>query len=222
MNTTSLPRTVRKGRTMFRMLSHGKFRDVIIKIDRKLGLKYLDFGKESLDDLGLSQAVANGHQSSGYDLYLVLRDLGITHADSILDLGSGKGGALVTMAEYPFRKIVGVEISPRLAEIAKKNMIRLGYKERIKVSCANAAEYGSLSDFSYIYLYNPFPSAVLRTVLENIKRSLRERPRVLRIIYANPQCEDDLRSDELFEKVAEYRFNNRAPIVVYANGPKDV
>src|SRR5262245_6350419 len=48
-----------------------------------------------------------------------LRALPARHEDlTFVDLGSGKGKALFLAAAYPFRRIVGVELSPRLHRIA--------------------------------------------------------------------------------------------------------
>jgi hypothetical protein len=38
-----------------------------------------------------------------------------------MDLGCGKGRALIVASEWPFRQILGVELSPRLARAAQKN-----------------------------------------------------------------------------------------------------
>ena len=45
---------------------------------------------------------------------------------TFIDLGSGKGRALLIASEYPFRAIVGVELSPRLHAIAVANIA--GYR----------------------------------------------------------------------------------------------
>ena len=44
---------------------------------------------------------------------------------SFIDFGSGKGRVLMMAAEYPFKQVIGVELSPELNEIAKQNIARL-------------------------------------------------------------------------------------------------
>ena len=39
-----------------------------------------------------------------------------------IDLGSGKGRTLLMASEYPFRKILGVELLPELNQIAQENL----------------------------------------------------------------------------------------------------
>src|SRR5580704_1717125 len=41
---------------------------------------------------------------------------------TFLDLGSGKGRTLLMASDYPFRRIIGVELLPSLDEIARENL----------------------------------------------------------------------------------------------------
>lgn len=212
----SFTRVLRKSKTLALMLAAGDIRDTVMLLNRRLGLKYLDFSKETVEDLGLESSTANGHQTSGFELDLVLGNLTLTSKDAIIDLGSGKGGALLVMAHYPFGKILGVELSSELATIAKRNIARLGRKRRIEVVCEDASKYEFLDDFNYVYLFNPFPDPVMIRVLENLKLSLQKRPRDLTIIYANPKCEDAFREGGFFKKTDEYFFENKDSTVIYA------
>src|ERR1700760_2411871 len=49
--------------------------------------------------------------------------LDLQHFDFV-DIGSGKGRALLLATDYPFRKIVGIELSPELDRIARANVAR--------------------------------------------------------------------------------------------------
>ena len=59
--------------------------------------------------------VCRDHAASGEDRF---RDV------HILDLGSGKGRALLLASMYPFAHIVGVEVQPELDDIARQNIER--------------------------------------------------------------------------------------------------
>src|SRR6516225_8353137 len=51
--------------------------------------------------------------------------LPIAHeAFTFVDIGCGKGRALMVASAFPFRRLVGVEISPELCEIARANTAR--------------------------------------------------------------------------------------------------
>src|ERR1700691_1972444 len=43
---------------------------------------------------------------------------------SFVDVGSGKGRALLLACDYPFREIMGIELSPELDRVARANIAR--------------------------------------------------------------------------------------------------
>jgi tRNA G46 methylase TrmB len=52
----------------------------------------------------------------------VMRYIGIRERDVFLDYGSGLGRVLLMAAQYPFRRVLGVELSARLNEPARQNV----------------------------------------------------------------------------------------------------
>ena len=93
-------------------------------------LQGLDFTKHHmLDELGFSDDIAKAYApSSEEELNIVLKELDIQSTDSILDYGSGKGAAMVTMSKFDFSLIAGVELSERLTKICRNNFTILGIK----------------------------------------------------------------------------------------------
>jgi hypothetical protein len=106
---------------------------------------------------------------------------------AFIDLGCGKGKAVLLAGELPFRQIIGVELWPNLVKTATKNwdMYRGGPRKckSIQLSCMDAVEFDLPPEPSIYYLFSPFPRAVLQRVLDNIRRSLAAAPRELYIIY---------------------------------------
>jgi SAM-dependent methyltransferase len=152
----------------------------------KMKCRRIDLGWVSVRDSGLSEERSHWHSNSGGpDLADLLRRLPICASDKLLDIGCGKAGAMLTLVQYPFARVDGVEISPNLARIARQNLKRLGVSNA-RVFCCDAAEFRELDDYNYFYMYNPFPESVLRCVMENISRSLERRPRKVTLIYKNP------------------------------------
>ena len=49
---------------------------------------------------------------------------------AFVDIGAGKGRAMLLAAEMPFRRIVGVELHPQLAAVARRNLAVWGQKPR--------------------------------------------------------------------------------------------
>jgi SAM-dependent methyltransferase len=109
---------------------------------------------------------------------------------TFIDLGSGKGRALLLAAMYPFARIVGVEVQPELDAIALQNIERFANPgqrcHRIESLRADAREYFFPSTDIVLYLFNPFPDYVLREVLANLVASARQAPRSIYVLYNAP------------------------------------
>jgi len=132
--------------------------------------------------------------------------LPIRHEDFVyVDLGSGKGRSLLVASEYPFRRVIGVEFSRELNEIATRNILRYPRARRrsgdISSIRADAADFEFPPDKLVVFLYNPFGAVVLSRVLENLGRSLREHPREVWIIYCNPVLSDLLDESGFLQRI---------------------
>jgi len=107
-----------------------------------------------------------------------------------IDLGCGKGRVLFLAYFRGFKRVVGVEFSPQLCRIAKKNIEileqKLGRKVDIEIRELDVTDYPWRDDETVIFLFNPFDSVVLNKVLDAIQSSLERRPRQAWIIYVNP------------------------------------
>jgi SAM-dependent methyltransferase len=111
-----------------------------------------------------------------------LRSIPENFADfTFIDLGCGKGRALLLANEFNFAQIVGVEFAPQLAAIARNNCNRTGVKATIHSQ--DAIEFAFPPGNLLVYLYNPFGPAVLNPVLNHLLQSQREK---FYIVYINP------------------------------------
>jgi SAM-dependent methyltransferase len=111
---------------------------------------------------------------------------------TFIDIGSGKGRALLLAAELGFRRIIGVELLPELDRIARENVLKLkqrGSQTAIELVCQDATRFAFPSEPSLVFFFNPLPPAALNEVIRNIEASLRQAPRSLYIAYANPVFE---------------------------------
>ncbi|MBK7978045.1 MAG: class I SAM-dependent methyltransferase [Deltaproteobacteria bacterium] len=112
-------------------------------------------------------------------------------AGAFVDLGCGKGRALVMAAEAGFRHVRGVELARPLACQAELNAeavaSRLGVTLEWRLEVADAAERAFDPDETCVFLFNPFGRLVLRRVLDRLSRSLAAHPRAAAVIYVNPQ-----------------------------------
>lgn len=124
---------------------------------------------------------------------------------TFIDFGSGKGRVLLLAAEFPFRKVLGVEISHHLHRIAEQN-IRNYRNPAVKCAdveslCADAGSYRMPDEPTVLYFFNPFQEQIMVRVLENIASSLRQRPRELYIVYRAPLLAPLLDRAAFLEKV---------------------
>ena len=125
---------------------------------------------------------------------------------AFVDLGSGKGRTLLMASDYPFRRIVGIEVLPSLHQICEENLSR--YKSNsqkcfsFQCFCADATSFPLPEEPLLIYLFNPFPEAGLRHALGNLRESLHQHPRPVYILYHNPQLEALFTGEGHFKKIA--------------------
>jgi len=143
-------------------------------------------------------------------------------AFTFVDLGSGKGRVLLVASHLPFAKIVGVELSAELHQVAEENVRRYGSADQrckaISLHCMNAIEYAFGPEPLVLFLYNPFGESTIRRVLANLAASLRARPREAYVIYMNPRFEALLRSVPLLRSVGRggSRWRPWSRYVIYA------
>jgi uncharacterized protein len=111
-----------------------------------------------------------------------------------LDIGCGKGGPLLIAAEFDFWAITGIELSPTLAWIARRNaaIYARAYpqRSRIDIVTGDALDYKLPDQKLVVFLYHPFERSLMARLLANIEASLRESARDIYIVYYNPVCAD--------------------------------
>ncbi|MGA8272690.1 MAG: class I SAM-dependent methyltransferase [Candidatus Sulfotelmatobacter sp.] len=124
---------------------------------------------------------------------------------TFIDLGSGKGRTLLMASDYPFRRIVGVELLASLNQSAQNNLSKYQSKWRkcfvIESICSDATQFTFPLEPTVLFLFNPFPEAVLRRVIANLEHSLQEHPRTLYVLYHNPVLERVLSESAVVEKI---------------------
>jgi len=181
----------------------------------RMWVKGVDLRGVSVRDLGLDEQRSIWYDdSSGADLDAVFQTLGITPEDGVLDLGCGKGGALITLCRYPFAHVDGLEISSAMLDIARRNLSRLRIT-KARLFCSDAEDFADLDQYTYLYMYHPFLEPVMQRVLENVCASLLRLPRRLTLVYKNPVC-DALVMEAGLSKVRD--FSHSTDIIrVYRN-----
>lgn len=113
---------------------------------------------------------------------------------TFIDIGSGKGRALLLAAEFPFRRVIGVELLAELNSVAEENINKFSREKRacgeVQALCGDATEFTLPAEPLVIFLFNPLPEAGLKTVIEKLEASLRDVPRPVCVICASPVFEE--------------------------------
>ena len=133
----------------------------------------------------------NDYQPSPPKLFAhLMRQLSIRFEDYVfVDLGSGKGRALLLASHYPFKEIIGVEYCRSLHEATERNIAQYRHSEmcctKIVPIHADASEYALPDEPTVVYLYNPFDKELMSRVAARILRSAQSSVRNVIVIYVN-------------------------------------
>jgi SAM-dependent methyltransferase len=143
-----------------------------------------------LQTLGLAADGRVRYEPSGWlDLRRILRPADVAPDDVFADFGSGKGRVVLQAARYPFKRVIGVELSEELTAIARRNVAAADAHRRcgaIELVTGDVLEVDVPDDLTVAYLYNPFSGRIFQGLLENLIDSVDRVPRTLRLIYRTP------------------------------------
>lgn len=159
--------------------------------ENESGIKTLKI--ENLQGMNLGHSsIEETHHYQGASYYILKNLFG--HLDQKLkekefvDLGCGKGRALILAAQFGFKKIRGIEIAEELCKNALENWVLVKNKfpgVLLNVEQMNASKYQANNETGVIYLFNPFPEKVMMDVIQNIKKHCQSNTET-RIVYVNP------------------------------------
>lgn len=157
--------------------------------ERKFGIK--TSGLVMPDDFG---ANADGCHAYLPLSYLALRSVFNTFSvkpsfDVFIDYGSGMGRVPLYAATFPFKKVIGVELSEKLNQVARQNLSQIQNRlvcNNVEIYEGDARAYPVPDDATIIYFFMPFSADILTEVLRKIHDSVIQAPRKLTILYVYP------------------------------------
>ena len=149
---------------------------------------------------------------------VIIRSLEISVGNyTFIDYGSGKGRTLIAAAEVGFRRVIGIEFSPKLCDVAKRNLStysrKRGRDANAEIYCVDAVNFEIPPVPAVLYFFNPFEREVLERVVQNIRRSYEAKPRRLYVVHYNPANTDLFASLNFMKKL-----NARSTVLEFA-GP---
>lgn len=134
---------------------------------------------------------------------------------TFVDVGAGKGRGVLVASEYRFRKVVGIELNPQLASIARSNT-RHWMRTReadptsdriapIEILEQDALEFELAATPTLIFMFHPFEAPVLEQFIDRIHTQLavrpKSRPPALDLIYVNAECANVLDGHSAFTQL---------------------
>lgn len=187
------------------VMQHGEYRSyrAVHPFDERFGV----------DTSGLIYDLQTGHENDAYNhgyfgvapsvFRQILDRLNLEYQRfRFVDIGSGKGRALLLASDYPFREVIGVELSPELDRIACRNIAKylsrpwspaLGEQpttREVRSLEADAADFRWPSGPLLIYMWNAFAGPVMERVLKNLRAALEAEIREVYLIYIHPELEE--------------------------------
>ncbi len=130
---------------------------------------------------------------------------------SFVDLGCGKGRAILIASEYPFMEILGVDASPKHCKVAQSNIERfLKVSERVKcrniqVRCEDASKINFPNTWLVVYMYHPFGGDIFKSVIDHLFAFYKKSDNRVLIAYSCPAEERQLEQHEGFVKLHEHQ-----------------
>ena len=110
-----------------------------------------------------------------------------------LDIGAGKGRAMLLASQFPFLRVEGVELNPALARIAAAN-IELWQQDPtaqaltpIALYNADATKHPLPSAPTLAFLFHPFELPILRRFLRHVEKSISTAQQPFDLLYANAE-----------------------------------
>ena len=119
-------------------------------------------------------------------LKAALADLPVRCEDfTFLDIGCGKGRAILVAADFPFASLIGVELSPDLCHLARRNLATQTHlTRRATITEQDATTYTFPQAPLVLFFYDPFLEDIFHRFMANLETQLRASPREVYLLYA--------------------------------------
>ncbi len=159
-------------------------------------------------------AIAPSILDSLIDLWLQTEPLFAIDRYTLLDIGCGKGRAIMTAAQHPFRQVLGIEINPRLAAIARANIRAFVSSPSspalspVDVLEGDALDVPLPEGPTLAMMFHPFEAPVLRRLIARLQQHFAERRGQLDLLYINAEHASLFDRNPAFDRL----FNGMVPM----------
>ena len=130
---------------------------------------------------------------------------------TFLDIGAGKGRAMLVASEMPFQEVVGIELNRDLSAVAQDNIARFQASPAsislspVRLLQGDATTLGLPETPILAFLFHPFEAPVLRALLRSIETQFAARgsapARTLDLLYVNDECASTIDRNPAFHRL---------------------
>jgi SAM-dependent methyltransferase len=180
------------------------------QFEKKHGIKHI---------INLQQEAEHGDEPISYaNLMKMFERLNMGPNDVFVDFGCGQGRVVCFAALQNVKKVVGVEPMKKFADNARENIKSLMPKPAMPVEIVQG-DPGSVKvdDGTVYYFRNPPTIQTFKSIVSNIRESLKTKPRLIRIVYIHPMYEWLLNETGWMEKEMNITSNSaveRLPVTM--------
>lgn len=134
---------------------------------------------------------------------------------TFVDIGAGKGRAMLVGATNPFREVVGIELNPAMAAIAIENLRRVQAQPNYLLAPIRLVEADALTTPLpagplLLFLFHPFEAPALRRLLRRIAQAAAvpsdPRPGLVDLLYVNAEHATTIARDPHFRELWQGRI----------------
>ena len=141
------------------------------------------------------------------DLWLAARPPLPIDRYTFLDIGAGKGRAMLTASLHPFQRVTGIELNPALAAIARRNLALFADSQNASPLAPTDLNEGDALEVSLptgptlAFMFHPFEGPLLRRFLARVAQAYASYPGRLDLLYVNAEHIAILDRNPAFERI---------------------
>ncbi len=130
---------------------------------------------------------------------------------TFVDIGAGKGRAMLVASEFPFKQVVGVELNAAMADVARRNVSHWEESRRsdptarrhaqVRLVEQDALEYAWPKTPCVVFMFHPFEAPLMKKLLQRIEKEFAGRAGELDVLYVNAECASVFAANPAFQKL---------------------
>lgn len=176
-------------------------------------------GNVYFDRSGIRREYSDYETTAHTTVLSAIRAVKPSENDCVYVIGAGKGRAMCHFARLKVRRVVGIELSRQLCEIASENLESLrGRRSPFEVRNEDAVS-ADLAEGTIFYMFNPFDHEPMRKFLANLSGDHGPRDPGMKIIYLNPLCREVFSEFPFLKAIHDQKRLTGIRMIIYERVP---